>query len=238
MALSEKQMVMIGKIQKLLELGKDGNGAFSPEAESANRLAAKLMAENAIDFIDLRQGKKPNCSFEQFDMAMEGTKVDWESYLANVIAKAFDVKVIQSTYDGWKLMYCGVKTDIEISVFFFKYLRRSVGMLSSHSFKRKPDQQNFAYGMVEVIGQRLKKLQDMRNEAIQSMSDCRALMVVKTDGLDKFVKEQFPRLRMLPGTRLKGSAQASAAGREAGHKVNLSRPIGHTGAAGAAKHLA
>lgn len=220
--MDDKQQAIIEKVLKLMELAKDERG-HEGERESAQRMAAKLMAEYAIDFADLRSGKIEKGYFEKFDLDMQKDCVDWEGNLANGICRAFDVKLVQQKHP-WVLMYCGHKTDIEIAVFFFKYLRRTVGVMTQKSFTKQNDRRTFAYGMVSEITRRMKDLYEKRNEAFSS--DSRALMVVKTDGLDKFVREQFPHLTSGRAVKLTGSPQAHAAGREAGAKVNISRPIG------------
>lgn len=223
--MTDKQLRMIEKVLKCMELAKDER---APEGEraAASKMAAKLMEENALDFADLKANKPKDGVFIQFDMDMDKAPVKWEGTLANGIARAFDVKVVQQL-SPWKIMYCGTKSDIDISVYFFKYLRRSVGMMSSMKFSRKADQETFAYGMVSTISERMRDLYEKRNEMMES--DGRALMVVKQDGLADFVKQQFPRLTTGRAIKLKGSHEAHSAGKEAGRRVNISRPIAGSG---------
>lgn len=225
MSISAENNDMINKILKLLELGKEETNENRHQRDAANAKAAELMAKHSIDFADLRTGKSVNGIFSQFDLVLDGDPVDWQGSLANSIAEAFDVRVVQRN-NPWTLMYCGTKIDMEIAVFFFKHLRRAVGLRSSRSFPKKADQKNFAFGMITEIDRRLRDLYQKRNEALQS--DGRALMVVKTDALEKFVKEKFPKLTHKK-VNLTGSREAHNAGIQAGKEVNLSRPIGHSG---------
>lgn len=222
MALSTEQKAMVDKILKLMELGKDSNNGLSGEREAANAMAAKLMAKYSIDFADLRAGKSKDM-FSRIDVDMnKQAPVNWEGSLALVISEAFDVKVVQRT-KPWVLMYCGTKTDIEITVFFFQYLRRSVGMQANHKFSKKADRDTFAYAMVNEIGRRMKDLYDRRNASFDEAGS--ALMVIKNQGLSTFVQQQFPNLRRGRGVKLTGSYEAHRAGVEAGKKVNISRPL-------------
>ena len=221
--MTEDQNRIIEKVLKLMELAKEETNSHSAERESAQKMAAKLMEQYSLDFADLRTGKPKNGIFQQFDLGMGEDVVDWLGSLANGIAKAFDVKIVQRS-NPWTLMYCGTKTDIDISIYFFRYLRRSVSMQSSRAFTKKADQKTFAFGMVKVIAERMKGLYEKRNELFSS--DSRALMVVKQDGLDEFVHQQFPNITRGRSIKLGGSHEAHLAGKEAGRKVNISRPLG------------
>jgi hypothetical protein len=222
-----KQQAIIDRILKLMELAKDENGGFTAEKESAQKMAAKLMEQYSLDVADLRNGKMKDGYFHKFDMDMGKEKVDWERRLASAIGKAFDVTVVNRDHPTWTLMYCGGKTDIDISIFFFKFLRRTISVQSERSFKKATDRRTFAFGMVEEIGRRMLELYEKRQEF--ATSDSRAVMVVKQDGLDKFVKEQFPNMTYAKTAPLRGSHEAYAAGKVSGSKVNISRPIGTSG---------
>lgn len=226
--MTEQQLKIIDKVLKLMELAKEENNNHTAERESASRMAAKLMEEYALDFADLRTGKVKEGAFTKWDMEMNKEIVRWESRLANGISKAFDVHLVQS-HTPWTLMFCGTKSDIDISVFFFNHLKRTVGIQAERSFKKKDDRIAFAFGATEIIVNRMQELYKKRNEGMSSTGT--ALMVVKTEGLDKFVNEMFPHLTKSRAVKIKGSWQAAEAGRAAGHKVNISRPIGHSGRA-------
>lgn len=220
--MTPEQDKIIDKVLKLMALSKEESNAFSAERDSASKMAAKLMETYSLSFADLRTGKPKNGIFTQFDLEMGEDVIDWAGSLANGIASAFDVKIVQRK-NPWTLMYCGTKTDIDLAIYFFKYLRRSVSMQSSRTFTKKVDQRTFAFGMVTVISERMKDLYEKRNEMFSS--DSKALMVVKQDGLSSFVRQQFPNLYCGRSIRLNGSHEAYAAGKIAGGRVNISRPI-------------
>jgi len=249
---------IISKIMKLMELGNAEKNSNPHEREAATRMAAKMMADYSIDFAQLRDGKKNPDAFVSMSVdGSEDQKVDFEASLAFHIAKAFDCQMINSfvktftgerRYGAWEIHFIGTKNDLEIAVFFFKYLRRSLYALSqknvtketvmptyTRSGQRKIDlknaRRNYCFGMTKVIGERLLELYQKREEFIPS--DCKALMVVKKDGLEKKFRELFPDARKGRVTSLKGDTSAYHRGAEAGHKINLSRPIGNNGQASA-----
>jgi hypothetical protein len=219
--LTPEQDSMVSKILKLLELGKEDRNESEAQREAANRKAAELMARYSIDFADLRE-KKPAGMFHQVDLKMDTQPVMWEGSLAVIVSQCFDVRIVQRDWP-WTLMFLGTKTDIEISVFFFKYLRRSIGIQAERKFMRMEDQEVFAYGAIDVINRRLQELYIKRNEVFNTNE--KALMVIKTDALDEFVKEKFPKLHKSQGPILPNNPEAYYAGRNAGEKVNLSRPL-------------
>ncbi len=223
-----EKLAAMQKIMKLLELGKEGNGAYTPEQEAANTMAAKLMAKWAVDFTDLRSINPKSTIFEHHKVdPMDVVYCGWEAVLANCIAKAFDCRVVSCRHPVWTLDFLGTKSDLEIAIFFYRHMRRTVCRKSETEFKRKADQETYAYGMVNTISDRLIDLYKRREEVMES--DSRALVVVKMDDLNKFVHNQFPSLTKPRATRLKGSQEAYSKGLADGHKVGLNRPIAGTG---------
>ncbi len=220
---SEKKKEMVERVMKLLSLADSEKNDNLHERESAQRLAAKLMSEYSLDFIDLKANSKKEDLFIRIDVGgAEGIKVNWEFSLAGSVAKCFDCKCIGNSADTWKLCFLGTKSDIEIVVFFFKYLRRTVGVMSERRYPQIRERNNYAFGMVMTLKDRLEELFAKREEFIPS--NCKDLMVIKNDDLQKYVKDQFPRISH---TRFNIGKDAHSynRGREDGKKVNLSRPI-------------
>lgn len=219
--MTPEQDKIIEKVLKLLELAKDERG-HDGERESASRMAAKLMEQYSLDFVDINTGKPKNGVFQKYEMEQD-EYLQWADVLANGICNAFDVKLLCSKRNGWTMIFCGTRSDIDIAVFFYKYLRRSVGVMTSRSFSKAADRQTFAISMVVTINRRMRELYEKRNEMYSS--DSKALMVVKQTGLTEFVKEQFPNAGNAGRVKTNGSREAYNAGVEAGKKVNISRPI-------------
>ena len=223
----EKKQELVERVMKLLALGDADKNDNPHERENAQRLAAKLMAEYSLDFIDLKTHSKKEDLFARFDVpGAEGVKVNWEFSLAGSVAKVFDCNLVGSHLKGWDLCFMGTKSDLEIAVFFFKYLRRTVGRMAEVKYSKIQERNNYAFGMTITLKDRLDDLFKRRDEFIPS--DCRDLMVLKKDDLQKFQKEQFPRTHQTHFSIGKDAASYNR-GREDGHRVNLSRPIGNGG---------
>ena len=240
---------IIVKILKLMELGNEEKNSNPHERQAAINKAAKLMAEYSIDFVDLRDGKPTEDAF--VTMMVDGSdesKVDFEASLAYGIGHAFDCKTI-NTYreeNRWKIAFCGAKHDLEIAVYFFKFLRRTMYAMAAKNVtkentsptytrtgSRKVDvrlaRRNYCYGIVTTICSRLEELYLKRAEFIPS--NCTALMVVKNDGLRKYFNEQFPNRVSARRTALTGDINAFRRGEADGKGINLSRPISNGGSA-------
>ena len=238
---AEKQR-QINIILKCLALGDEDRNTSDAQRQVAQQKAAELMAKWGLDFADLRTMKPKADAFIRVDIdGSQSTKVDWESNLAGNIARAFDGEVVNinsSIY--WQLSFLGAKTDIEIVVFFFEFLRRTIPVMSRRVINEqwirenlrqfhitpkmiREEQRTYCFGMVKEIGIRLMQLYKQREAFIPA--DCKALMVVKKDGIAEFVKDQFPRLRSGRPISLRGSNAAYGAGKEDGRRVNLNRPI-------------
>lgn len=222
---SDKKQRMIDKILKLLELGKESNGAYTPEQQSANEMASRLMAEYAIDFSDLQHAPKKG-DMKRVDVdPIDDRYSHWEGMLANCMADVFDCKVVRTSKPGsWGLSFLGVKSDLEIAIFFYRHLRMTVCRKAEINYKKIKEQDAYAYGMVATINDRMKQLYKMRQEVMTS--DCRDLVVVKTDAVKEFVHEQFPNLRRGRSFRVTDTGALSH-GRKDGHDVNLNRPVGY-----------
>ena len=222
---------IIAKIMKLLELGNEDRNSNPNEREVASRKAAKMMADYAIDIADLRSSKPKEDTFVTIEVdGSSEVRVDYESSLANAIATAFDCKIINSNRNyHWQIMFCGTKHDLEIAIFFFKHLRRTLSGMARLHFPKDVNhaRRNYCFGMVSTISQRLTDLYKKREEFIPS--DCTALVIVKKQGLEKYFDQQFPDRKVGRRTTLRGDASAYHRGKEDGRTINLSRPIAHNG---------
>ena len=242
--MEEKKEAIIAKIMKLMELGNAEQNSNPHERNAAMKMAAKLMADYSIDFIDLKNNKPKGEAF--VTMEVDGSvdvRVDYEGALAQAIVRAFDCKMIHSNHNHyWQMIFVGSKHDIEIAVYFFKFLRRTLYAMANKNVTKesltpcllgkitaaylREAKRNYCFGMVETINDRLQELYIKREEFIPS--NCKALVIVRKDDLEKFYQEKFPNSHKLRGRALRGDMNAYHKGGEDGHSVNLSRPISST----------
>jgi hypothetical protein len=216
--------VLIEKIQKILSLANGTN--FGPEAETAKRKAGELMAAYAVSMSEVLNTKQSSEeAFIRIDI--DGTsdkKVNWESALAFSIAKAFDSRTVNTglnKWEHWKIAFIGMKSDLELSIHFFKFLRRTVGQMSDRTFSNKSDKMTYAYSLAVELGRRLEEIYKIRNEI---SPECRDLVVVKNSGVEKTMKDIFPHLTYSKPT-LNGSHASWEKGRQDAQRVSLVRPI-------------
>ena len=235
---------IISKIMKLLELSNEEKNSNPHEREAASRKAAEMMAAWTIDFAELRSSKPSDDAFVTYEVdGSEDRKVDFESALAGSIARAFDCKIIntwaKTLAHQWVIAFVGSKHDLEIAVYFFKHIRRTMYAMSvknvtvetvrprngrrSTGTDVNMARRNYCFGMVESISVRMEDLYKKREEFIPS--DCRALVVVKKQGLEKYFNQQYPNRTSGRRTSLRGDLAAFGKGQEDGKRVNLSRPI-------------
>lgn len=227
----DSKEAIVAKIMKLMELGNEENNSNPHEREAAMRKAAQMMADYAIDFADLRSGKPKEDTFITIDVdGSAAVKVDYEGRLAYNIAHAFDCEMINTyRYGPWKIVFLGTKNDLEIAVFFFKHLRRTISAMARLKFPKDRDhsRKNYCFGLVTTIGERLNDLYKRREEFIPS--DCRALVVVKKEGLASFFDQKFPDRTKGRRSQFRGNLNAYYQGKDDGKHVNLNRPISHDG---------
>lgn len=224
---------LILKIQKILALANGTN--HTGEMDSAKRKAAELMAQYTISMSEVLNTKASHDdAFVREDIwGSDKKKVNWESVLAGGCARAFDCQVVNtwksngSYTNDWALAFMGTKSDLELSIHFFKFLRRTVGMMSDKFSTYKSERTTYAYGLAQELGSRLADIYRIRNEI---SADCRALVVVKHDGVEKFKHKEFPNLTT-SYVNLRGSRSSLEQGRLDAHKVSLHRPISSGGPA-------
>jgi hypothetical protein len=127
-------------------------------------------------------------------------------------------------------MYCGSQSDIDLSVWFFKHIRRSIGIQAEREWKKQADRKTFCFSATNEIARRMKELYAAKAEF--AISDSRALVVVKKEGLQNFVRGQFPNLVSGRAIKSNGSYAAHLAGQAAGNRISITRPVGHRASAG------
>lgn len=225
---------MVQKILKLLSLGNDERN-YTPERESAQRKAAQLMAEHSLEFADLK-GKTKGVFTKIKVTGTDGEQINWEFLLSGAVASIFDCKVVGTSgfanvsQGDWQnvfnMVFMGTKGDLELAVFFFTYLRRNVGRMAEVRYKGKKDQSTYAFGCVSTLRERMEDLFKRREEFIPSTG--KELMVLKKEELEKFVKEEFPRLKN-KFFDVGNNHSAYSQGKADGKRINLNRPIGSNG---------
>lgn len=223
------------KILKCLALSaEEGNGTHG-ERDTARKMAEKIMAKWGLEYADIyRHGKaeERQAIFVKVEVELRGNRKDkLEHFLAASVARAFDGDAIGSVRwsDGKPIVYiCATKLEAEIIIFIFKSLRRTVSKMAdmyakSNPYSTRGDKDAYRLGLIKTLAQRLSDMYKRRNAAMDE--ECRALILVKKDDIQKFVASAFTdgRVKTKP-LSVSGSREAFRAGLADGHKVNIASP--------------
>jgi len=182
-------------------IGKLMNLAMDPrtpehEADTARQKAALLMAKHQIDMASV--STIDSMSSDMLEVRTETYYYDsksvmrWEGYLAANMGHLFDCRCML-TYnyeiEGNDVSFMGHKKDVELVLYFFNYLQGKIASMIKGSYKSKKSQNSYARGMVHNVNERLV---EMHKEVEQHLpSDCKDLMVVKGEEVNKFADSIF-----------------------------------------------
>ena len=226
----EEKTKITNLLQKLLALATSPN---EHEAQLAMEKATSIMEKYSLSMLDIPENGSPMTQEEALMKGMCNEVVGgmgkfqmWESVLAAGISKAFDCITLNRKYQGawgeWGIIFIGQKGDVEIAKWLHLYVRRSVGKISKIEVPREgKDRESFKQGMVTKIAQRLADMYQRRNE----ISTCKALIVVKKDTVEKYLKQEFPNVTTGRPWKTTGSRDAWMRGAEAGSKLSLNKPV-------------
>lgn len=122
---------IIEKIRKLLALSNSSN---EHEAALAAAHAQRLLAEHNLAMADIETTRKPDKA-DTIETAAPKTMPKWVRHLTAGVSSAFDCRAIHHPANG-KLTFIGVGADVQIAVYTFSYLDRSLRMLCSSYMKQ------------------------------------------------------------------------------------------------------
>ncbi len=227
------------KIRKLLRLAENA-GATEAEALNAAAKARALMDEYqvTVSAADLEETGAVDVTDEA--VILGKAKPDRIIVVSSAIARFCDVKVWKS---GPRVVFLGLSADVEMASYLLR-LVRTARDAEWKSYQRSDEfrdqrlsgwtayqlRKSFTDGMAIRIGERLKAL---KAESEAAFSNSRALVPVK----NALITEEMARrgIFLRRGRRGSGSYANAArdAGRAAGDRVSLTRPVGSAKVAGA-----
>ena len=229
MKLTNEEMTKIqNKIRKLLALATSSNEA---EANSAMRMVAILREKYNITTIDINI-EENTANTARVDIAGTSRRVStWESMLGGSIARAFDCKaIIMGNSNPWQLSIIGTKNDAELVHYYFIKLRRDIVVLADHYAKEnkgngnaKNMKHNYSFGMVTTINKRLKEMNRIRKEV--ESANTTALVIVKTNAVEKRFTQEHPHTRTRPKPVIRGNRSAWADGMKDGEKLGIHKTL-------------
>ena len=219
----EERERVYDKVRKLLALSK-----------SPNEHEAALAAERAREILDKYQISLAEVDEKEFTEIVEkgadsgySNPRMWVHVLAMSTAKAFDCKVFRM---GGVYVFCGLKSDTQVSEYIFAYLLRTVfGLMKQRMKNRRKigargagDVQSYAYGAARAIGEKIEAYaaSQRRRDVYQEFKSKtgKDLMVVKNGALEKYWQEKGFRKPRRSKMKVSGDYYM---GYQDGQKVNI-----------------
>jgi hypothetical protein len=226
----EKVVARLLKLQALAE----NPGATEGERDAAVRSLGRIMFKYGISDRDLSSAEVVDSAMIKEDVPyMTGSgkrRMLWEVRIGNKMSRVFDCLAVSDYKNDGSPFLCimGMRADVEIASYFFKFLRRTV-YASSRQYSTKVSARNtYAFGMVKRLGERLEEAYKYR-DMVAEESDCMDLVHVKKGAVKEYKENEYPDTVKGPKAQLGGSRADYMAGMAAGEGVSLARPITNTG---------
>jgi hypothetical protein len=231
------------KIRALLAKTTE-NGCTEAEALAAAAVARRLMDQHRLSQSDVEIEAEPiDTALVDRPTAQKLSPVD---YTLHGIDAYCGVKTWFSTRidtTSGQVRMCvkilGLKADVEMARYLYGMLADAIRIEGEHyvvqfkadrwgasSAETKRVKQTFQVAMASRINSRLKEMAETANEVAKT-SNGTALVVVKEAAVDAaFAALNLRFGRSSRGLSMSGGHSAANAGRAAGDRVNLSRPVG------------
>lgn len=217
------------RIQKLLALG--GNNENPNEANNALKKAAALAEEYGLALSDIDEVTGKVKSVDRHNITIQNQSQKWVIVLAIAVSKAFECEVITHTTiskatnfkRGQLLVFLGTPTDLELALWYFKFIKIRVMRQMSKKYAKSVDKNTYALGSVTALRVRLHDM------FIQPRIDARSkhvkdLVVVKDQAIQDEMKAQFGQLKSkLINTGRMSSRGVYEEGQKDGRNMSLHR---------------
>lgn len=229
----------ISKIIRALLAKTEQNGATESEAMTAAAKARQLMDDHNIN-VTPEEASKEQAEIVAASLFQSG---DLISGLGVAIAEYCDC-VAWRHDDG--LFFAGSAADTDMACWLFDSLMSARDRalnnwklsgkfdfeLSQSMLPPRDVERSFTSAFVSRVAERLRELKtaSAANFEVAVGSDrSRALVLTKKSAIDEVMKSQGLRLRKARGEAVQYSAGAFAAGKDAGEKASLGRPLNASG---------
>jgi hypothetical protein len=216
---------IIEKIKKLLALA---NSCNEHEAALAASHAQRLLSEHNLAMADIEAAAPRPETADKLDVAVSKTLPKWVRHLSAGVCTAFDCQAIHHSATG-KMTFIGVGADVQIAVYTFAYLDRTVRKLCTSYLKQhvSPSQanrqrelmrQSYYLGAVTTINQKL------RTQKAETPTIPGALVPVKEGLIAKAMGDLGP-TRTVKSRRSYINSHAYVTGQLDGQQVGISKGI-------------
>ncbi len=215
---------IIRKIKGLLELA--ANDPESNESKLAAERAGILQAKYNIQYL-AEDSKDIDGIVKETTPVFMSKNVTWSHILITGIAVNFDCQAIKKVgaYKGdnsYEFAIVGYKHDVEIAMYYFKFLRTMIAKKGEDQFKKLKERKAYQTGFCHAV---IKRLQEM-NKTKEAHTDVKTkdLVVVKKNDVLKAYQQHFPNKKK-NYSNAKLDPHAYHKGMNDGKNASLSRPI-------------
>jgi hypothetical protein len=215
---------VIEKIKKLLALAHSSN---EHEAALAAGHAQRLLAEHNLAMADIEAAHRPDKA-DSIETTVSKSLPKWLRHLSAGVSGAFDCQAIHHPASG-KMTFIGVGADVQVAVYTFAYLDRTVRKLCSSYMKRYATdtianrhremmRHSYYLGAVSTITTRL------REQKARTPASTGALVPVK-EGLIRQAMKDIGTIRTMHSRRSYVNSGAYTSGQTDGGDVALRRGV-------------
>jgi hypothetical protein len=183
---------VLEKIKKLLALSTSSN---PHEAALATAKAQELLAQYNVELSQI-QTSEPASSYEQTALST-GSRV-WRRQLLGVIARHNFCDTVYDPEEKQTLLI-GERHNSEVVQYLYTYLVRLLESMATEAYRQSTShlpaitwKDSFYAGALRSINQRLREQQ---SQFAATSSECRSLVVVKSEELQEVVHRFHPNLR-------------------------------------------
>ncbi|MFZ4858444.1 MAG: DUF2786 domain-containing protein [Desulfuromonadaceae bacterium] len=215
---------IIEKIRKLLALAHSSN---EHEAALAAGHAQRLLSEHNLAMADIEAAHRPDKA-DRMETTVAKTLPKWLRHLSAGVSSAFDCQAIHHPATG-KMTFIGVGADVQVAVYTFTFLDRTVRSLCSTYMKqhavgalanrhRELMRHSYYLGAVTTITARL------REQKVQTPVTTGALVPVK-EGLIRQAMSEIGKIRTLHSRRSYINSSAYSRGETDGGAIGLRQGV-------------
>jgi hypothetical protein len=215
---------IIDKIKKLLALANSSN---EHEAALAAAHAQRLLSAHNLAMADITASIRPDKA-DKVETNVARNLPKWIRHLSSSVSSAFDCQAIHHPATG-KMTFIGIGADVQVAVYTFTYLERTVRKLCSCYLKqhagaliagrqRELMRQSYYLGAVSTIA---RQLQDQKKQTPVTPG---ALVPVKEGLIRQAINELGP-IRTMHSRRSYINATAFDQGQTDGQMISLHKGV-------------
>jgi hypothetical protein len=240
---------MLDKVRKLLALASSTN---EHEALQAMNRVREIYAKYNLE---QKSQAAANSNFFHVVISKKSKRIEaYEKKIIGILVGHFFVQVLMgSQYDPGsgnnyrQIEIIGTRENVLMAEYVYHFLmQQSLALVGQAAHEKqlvasRVARKSYRLGILEGFEEKLRTLEKSRASHAQGSSDalvCQALVAFRSDRkLDDYIKMVYPRLVSRATNTQYIDGEAYVAGKSAGQRINLNRPVESTRATGGVKFL-